>query len=239
MPNELVTLNLSDYPALDPTNDRVKLMMANLGGESLTIADFNRLKVPTGGGTKWQIDSAEGATVADVLEGVILYTTRRRAYWSNPNPTMTPPDCASADMLNGQGTPGGPCVRCLFNQFGSSTNHRGKACKEARLVFLLRPGQMLPDVVAFPPGSLKAIRKYLVDLSSVPVPYFGVVTQFGLTRVMNADGIAYARITAKMVGKLDPDTLKAMLKAIDSYAETFQAATVEAVDVHGGDPEEV
>jgi len=239
MSTELMTLPPAQYPALDPANDRVKLMLQNLGGEQLSVADFTRIKVPTGGATRWQIETAAGSEVVDTIEGVILHTTRRRAYWQSPNPTQTPPDCASADMEAGAGSPGGPCVACAFNQFGSAANGHGKACKEARLFFLLRQGQVLPDLLAAPPGSLKKLRKYLLDLSQAGAPYCGVVTRFGLEKVANQDGIAYARITARMAGKLDDASCRSVLDTIRRYEGIFQQVAVDVNDVNGGETEEV
>ena len=233
MSTGLMTLPPAQYPALDPNDGRLALMRENLGGEGLSVADLTRIKVPTGGGTRWQIESATGTEVVDVVEGVILHTLRRRAYWSNPNPTQTPPDCSSADMETGVGTPGGACEKCPFNQFGSAPNKHGKACKEARLFFLLRPCRVLPDIIAAPPASLKAVRKYLLDLSQAGVPYCGVVTAFGLEKATNTDGVAFARITARMVGKLDEATYNAVLATVRQYESTFQAAAVQADDVAG------
>jgi hypothetical protein len=237
MSNELVTLSPAQYPALDPNNDRVQLMMQNLGGESLSVADFNRIKIPSQGGTKWQIESAVGTEVVDALDGVILFTTRRRAYWKDPNPSQSPPDCASVDMVNGSGNPGGECEQCPFNAFGTAKNGHGKACKETRVFFLLRPGQVLPDVVAASPGSLKAVRKYLMDLSQVGAPYCAVVTRFGLEKATNADNTAYAKITAKMVGKLDEASYKNILATIKQYQSTFEQVVDDFAEEAG--PQEV
>jgi len=232
MSTELVCLQPAQYPALDPNSDRVKTILANLAGESLTMADFNRIKVPGGQGEgwkpRWTIESATGAEMADTIEGVILHNTRRRAYWSNPNPSQTPPDCSSADMVNGCGTPGGSCLACPFNQFGSAHNGHGKACKEVRLFFLLRKGQVLPDVVSVPPGSLKNVRKYL---TSLPIPFFGVMTQLSLEKASNSDGVAYARIVPKMVGSLDDAGKQAILALMKQYEETFSSVTIDAADV--------
>jgi len=238
MSTELVTLPPAQYPALDPNNDRVRLMQQNLGGEQLSVADFTRIKIPASGATRWQIETAAGTESADVIEGVILCTTRRRAYWANPNITGSPPDCASADMKIGIGAPGGVCLDCPHNQFETAATGHGKACKEARLFFLLRKGQVLPDIVAASPGSLKNARKYLLDLSQAGMPYCGVVTQFGLERATNRDGTPYARVTAKMVGKLDEDSYREIIATIRRYEETFQQVTIERTEVDG-EPQEV
>ncbi len=235
MSNELILLTPDQYPGLDPNNDRVKTIITNLAGESLSVADFSRIKVPSSGGTKWTIETAAGEETADTLEGVILHNTRHRAYWKNPNPSSTPPDCASVDMINGRGVPGETCEFCQFNQFGSAANGRGKACKEVRLFFLLRKGQVLPDVVSVPPGSLKNVRKYL---TSLPVPFWGVVTQFVLTKASNADGVAYAKIVPKMLGALDQASATVILKMMRRFEQTFHQVVVENNDVDDG-PNEV
>jgi hypothetical protein len=237
--NALTVLDQADYPALNPADPRVQLMVANLGGEALSVADFNRIKVPTQGGTKWIVEGAAGAEILETIEGVILNTTRRRAYWPNPNPSEIPPDCSSDDMKRGVGNPGGDCLACPFNQFGSAPNGRGKACKEVRMMFLLRKGNVLPDVVGAPPASLKNARKYLMALSQAGMPYWAVVTQLGLVGDKNADGTAYAKVTERMVGQLDPESQKAILETIRRYEETFKHVTVAAADVAGGDTEEI
>lgn len=241
MSNELIVLQPAQYPALDPNSDQVKLMTQNLGGESLSVADFTRIKVPSQGSTKWAVETAEGEKLVENVEGVILNSTRRRAYWSNPNPSQTPPDCSSVDMLHGIGNPGGPCIACPFNQFGSAANGHGKACRETRILFVLRAGQVLPDVVSAPPGSLRNIKNYLLAVAKEGSPYFGVVTQLSLEAAQNTDGTKYARIKAKSLGKLDDASYQRIVATIRQYEATFQqvAATFESGDAPSEEPQEV
>ncbi len=236
MSTELMTLTPDLYPALDPSNERVKTLRENLAGEELALADLNRIRVPAGGGLKWQIENASGVEVLDALEGVILHIAKRRAYWSNPNPTNTPPDCASTDLLIGIGTPGGACKACPFYQFGSGKNGHGKACKETRIIFVLRRGQVLPDVLAVPPASLRALKTYLLRLS---LPKYHVITQFTLEGAKNGDGIAYARIAFKAIGSLDLASIKAIGEMIRQYDATFRAIDVNFADIANDEPEEV
>jgi hypothetical protein len=239
---ELVVLSQDQYPALNEADPRVQLMLQNLGGESLAIADFNRIKVPSGvtanSTPRWTIESAAGGEVVDTIEGVIMHTSRRRAYWSNPNPSEAPPDCSSNDMLAGVGNPGGSCIACPFNAFGSAANGHGKACKECRITFLLRKDQVLPDIVKIPPASLKNMRKYLMQLSQIGLPFFAVTTTLGLEKGTNADNTAYAKVTAKMSGKLDEASVKAVIATVRRYEGTFAAASVDAADVQGDEPKE-
>lgn len=245
MSNELIVLQPAQYPALDPNNDRIKLMMQNLGGESLGVADFTRIKVPAQGGTKWSVETAEGEKLSETIEGVILYSTRRRAYWSNPNPSQTPPDCQCIDLTAGIGigTPGGHCDACPFNQFGSAKNGHGKACRETRILFLLRAGQVLPDVVSAPPGSLRNMKDYILAVSKDGLPYFGVVTQLSLEAANSRDGTKYSKIKAKSLGKLDAASYERIVATIRQYESTFQSAASSAAfdadDASSDEPQEV
>ncbi len=240
---ELVVLSQDQYPALNEADPRVQLMLQNLGGEALTIADFNKIKVPSGvtanSTPRWAIESAAGVEMVETIEGVILHAARRRAYWQNPNPSETPPDCTSDNMQTGVGNPGGSCIACPFNAFGSAHNGHGKACKECRIVFLLRKDQVLPDIVKIPPASLKNMRKYLMQLSQIGVPYFAVTTTLGLDKGTNADNTPYAKVTAKMSGKLDEASVAAVIATVRRYEGTFANVSVDATDVHDGGTEEV
>ncbi len=242
MSTDLVTLDKAQFPALDPDNGALAMMQQNLGGEQLTASDFTRIKVPAGGGLTWTIPTVEGDESADVLEGVILHSTRRRAYWSNPNPTGDPPDCASSDCLRGVGSPGETCGQpgnipcCQYNEFGSSTNGHGKACKEGRLLFLLRKGNILPDLIMAPPASLKAMRQYLTQLSGRSLPYWGVITALTLEKASNRDGIAYSRITTRMAGKLDDEGAAAVLNCMKQYETIFAGVQLNQDDT---EPQEV
>ncbi|MFZ5831263.1 MAG: hypothetical protein ACOY3P_14320 [Planctomycetota bacterium] len=239
MANELVAINTKEYPALDPKDSRLSMMLENLGGEGLGVGDFNRVKVPTGGGTSWTLETVDGDVSLKHLDGIILYSTRRRAFWKDQNPTASPPDCASADMMQGAGTPGGMCEVCPMNQYGSAHNGVGKACKEVRLLFLLRSGQVLPNLISVPPGSLKNAKKYLLGLATAGIPYHGAVTRLSLDKASNAQGVSYAKINFAKVSTLDAESHKAILALVRRMESTFKAAAVTANDVADGGTEEV
>lgn len=65
------------------------------------------------------------------LVGVILYHHLANAYWPEGSEydDNVPPFCQSFDGKQGYGEPGGVCAACAFNQFGSTANGSGKACK--------------------------------------------------------------------------------------------------------------
>lgn len=232
-----------NYPALAGGMEVVENIRQNLGGESVSPQDLNRIKVPAGGGTSWVVTDADGEeTSAKSIEGIIVHIARRRAYWPDANPSGDPPQCASVDCVIGIGEPGGECATCPLNQFGSShkgdgSTGRGKACKETKLLFLLREGCLLPDVVVVPAASLKAIKQYQLKLANT-APYWGVVTRLELTRTQNRDGISYAQITPKKAGTLDREAAAGILKYAQALQTLFSSVEVGPDDVDDG-PQEV
>lgn len=220
------------YGVLVPGSKAASILALNLGGEDMSITDLDRIKVPSGGSTFWTVVDAGGERPLAALEGVLVHATRRRGYWKDPNPSGSPPDCASNDCVTGYGNPGGECGKCPLNSFGSAvkqdgTQGKGKRCKEVGLLFLLRPGAALPSVISVPPGSLKQIRTYKVRLAGMELPFYSVLTRLTLSRVKSADGIDYAQIVPSMVSKLDDVMLPRVLEYINVLGPLFSAAKVE------------
>ena len=227
----LVVLKPEQYPALLP--EVAATIKANLAGEEVSAADLTRIKVPSGGATSWSIPTPEGEESAKTLEGVLIHVTRRRAYWADPNPTGNPPDCTSSDCATGHGLPGGPCADCPLNVFGSANRAdgkpgRGKGCKESRLLFILREGQSLPEVVVCPPGSLRITKQYLLKLGA---PYWAVLTRLELERTQNKDGIAFAQIKPSKVGTLAPEVAEQIRHYAEQLQAVFSTVTVEPEDI--------
>jgi len=241
MSTELVTLKKEQWPVLADSKASAASIVQNMAGEEISANLLNRIKVPAGGGTTWMVtdEAGEEQPIKD-LQGVILHTIRRRGYWTNPDPLKVPPDCASTDMITGIGAPGGTCANCLHNQFGTSTKSdgtagKGKACSERKLVFLLREGQFLPDVVSIPSASLKAMQMYQLR-GLVPYAIWQVVTAFKLSKEVSSDGIDYAEVKPYRAGVLDVATAA----ALRDYAQAMQAVFSSAAkDFRNGDSEPV
>jgi hypothetical protein len=134
-----------------------------------------------------------------------------RSYWANPidSSAVTPPDCSSRDGVHGIGSPGGECASCPLNQFGS--DGRGKSCGEYKQLFMLRGTNLLPEVVAIPPTSLGAAKKYLVQLLAQGLPYVRVISSLTLNPVKNSAGKPYSEVRFEMVAPLaGPDAEAAL-----------------------------
>jgi hypothetical protein len=216
-------------------------VLANLAGDEVGIGDLDRVKVPAGGGTTWTVQGIDGEKQVKFLEGIIVHVARRRAYWESANPTGEQPDCSSTDCITGVGDPGGPCMSCPLNQFGTAVKQgggsgsgRGKACKESTLLFLLRPGANLPEVVVVPPGSLKPVKQYRLKLT---LPYFSAITRLELEKVSNKDGIAYARIKPTLVGQLPPDSAAQVRNFAQALTGIFNSAGVDRHELEGTEEE--
>ncbi len=235
--NALVEVKAADYPIVANAKEMAEIMRENLGGEQVTAGDLTRIRVPAGGGLQFVVEGSDETLKA--VEGIIIHIARRRAYWSDPNPSGLAPDCTSTDMLRGIGTPGGDCESCPYNQFGSKARPdgkegRGKACKETKLFFVVRPGQILPEIVSIPPSSIKATRQYQLKLG---VPFWSVVTRLTLRKAVNKDGIGYAEIVCEKAGTLDAEMAQAMRQYAQSLGGVFDAAAASEIEDH--EPTEV
>ena len=132
----------------------------DLAGLDLT---FDRIKIPAGGSTAFEIPDGDSEEVNMVKEivGVILLHHPAYAYYKDKyTGGSNPPDCGSFDGVNGTGTPGGACATCPLNQFGSGGG-QSKACKNRRMLYVLMEGELFPMVLSLPTGSLKEFTKYL------------------------------------------------------------------------------
>jgi hypothetical protein len=222
----MVVANPTDYALVSGGGNIAETIRHNMGGEQVTPGDLTRIRVPGAGATTWTvIDSSGDESGERTLEGILVHVARRRAFWASQVLSKSPPDCQSSDCVHGVGNPGGLCERCPNAAFGSQVRQdgaqgRGKACKESRLLFLVRPGKILPDVVVIPSGSLKPIRQYLLNLG---MPYVSVVTRLTLDKVQNADGIAYAQVRAVKAATLDAETAAAIMGYAQELKSVFEA----------------
>lgn len=216
--NALATIDESQYPALTSGAAQMEVIRGNMGGEDIAPEDLTTIRVPLGGATTWEIPTAEGVEPAAALEGILVHITSRRAFWAS-NDSDGPPDCSSKDCRVGKGNPGGDCLLCPKSEFGSATNEdgspgKGQACSKHKLLFLLRPGQLLPDVVSAPPTSLKALHCWQLQLG---VPYYSFVTR--LTLEKHEEGKKkWSTIVPAKGEALGPDAVRQILE----YSKTLQ-----------------
>jgi len=181
---------------------------ASAGGTLFTL--FDRITIPAGGSTSFDVPSAESTTSEKSIQGVVMHAQRRRAFWSTNEPREgNPPDCYSEDGEFGNGEPGGSCKTCPHNQWGSAAGGgKGKSCKETLTIYILRDGEALPVTISLPPSSLGVYQKYVARLARERSTIRSTVTEFGLEKVSSESGIAYSRIICKAVDSIDADNTK-------------------------------
>jgi hypothetical protein len=180
----------------------------NVGESGLTAGDFERIKVPAGGGTAWSVQGLDGEEIVKELSGIIVAWRDTRAYWSVPmeeSDGNMPPDCYSMDARTGTGKPGGDCHKCPLAQFGSDAKGEGQACKLIRQLFLVREDNLLPEIVNLPPSSVKPARQYFLRLASKGVPCYAVITKLALEKTKNGQGIVYSKAALTSGGRLTPE----------------------------------
>ncbi len=196
---QLATIDKKEYPvlvqykALAGDLEKVStIIRENLGGQTITPFSLDRITIPTGGATNWEIpDLMEGTISAKSFHGIILHFTHGRSFWAqglDEGASPVPPDCVSDDLEFGHGDPGGPCISCPFNQWDSGHQGRGKACKEKMMIFLLRENTYIPQVIQVPTMSIKVVKAFMLRLASEGIPYYSVVPEFTLKKTQQTGG---------------------------------------------------
>lgn len=126
---------------------------------------FQRAKIPGGGVLQFELpgEDPENPDYVQTLEGVILFNHSANSYWpaGSEYDDNTPPQCQSVDGKVGYGDPGGICEACDYNKFGSDPNGGGKACKNMRVLYLLRSGEMMPIQLSLPPTSIRPYTTFV------------------------------------------------------------------------------
>lgn len=180
----------SGYLALNDST--MELIRENLPDQSLNYQLFDVVKSPSGGSTVFTVPGLSGDEAEKELTGIILGYTTPRAYWDTPDPVEgTPPSCFSHNSLVSES--GKVCAHCPFNDYGSKDGETGaKACKESVLLFLLRPGNVLPLLVRVPVTSKGLFLRYTARLTSTLTPLNGVVTRISLKKATSRGGKPYA-----------------------------------------------
>lgn len=224
----LSVLESSRFLALRPGGDLAEALEANLGsGDSLKESDLTRVKIPSGGATRWVIDGLRGEEVAEELVGVLVYYAPRGVLWpsqevGNDLPVLISDDLRTArrvgekigdldeeildKMLLADGRydwrgtdESGPNK---YNDFGSGKNGQGKRAKESRVLCLLREREAFPILVNATPGSLKTVVPFVKKLE---VPHFRAIVSLKLAKVKNRGGIDFAQIVPTLVGEISKE----------------------------------
>ena len=198
----------------------------NLAGETITPRELQKITVPSQGVTKWIIPNAETGKkdALDEIEGIMIYVGTPRAYWSKPldMANRTPPDCSSLDGHVGVGNPGGSCNVCPFNKWGTAKtgSGKGKACKEQRLIYMIRPDDFLPTVLQAPVTSIDQLKKHMMRLAttskskSKPQSYKEVYTKMTLNEITS--DFPYSEIVFELADPVEDEYLPQLKQYVEA-----------------------
>ena len=192
---------------------------------------FDRVKLPAGGGTAFEIPSAESdeTEMSEGITGVIVYNHPAYAYYRDKyTGGNNPPDCGSFDGVTGIGTPGGSCQNCPYNKFGSGEG-QSKMCKNKRMLYILREGELFPITLSLPTGSLKSFTNYVKSQLSRGRKLNQVVTKITLKKATNASGIAFSQAVFAFERMLDAQERTAVAEVTESvkvYAANLTMASL-------------
>lgn len=184
---------------------------------------FQRVKIPAGGTLQFEMpsDDPDNPDYEKTLVGVILHNHATCAYWpaGSEYDDDTTPLCSSVDGKVGIGTPGGACAACVMNRFGSAPDgSKGKACKNMRVLYLLRSGEYMPLQVNLPPTSIKPFKDFLNRAFMFRCrATYGSIVQIGLKRENNGTN-DYSVATFKLLQDFQGEELA----QIRAYANSFK-----------------
>lgn len=220
----------SDFSSEDLADD--------MEGLQLTM---QRVKIPGGGNLQFEIrgDDPDNPDYERKLVGVILYHHLANAYWPEGSEydDNVPPFCQSFDGKQGYGEPGGVCAACAFNQFGSTANGSGKACKNMRQIYLLRSGEYLPLQLSLPPTSLRPFNDFM-NLAFVARrrPSYSAIVEIGLKRA-ESGGYTYSVATFRKVRDLEREGLAAVKSYAANFKEQVKSLLAQRVENYKSDVE--
>lgn len=183
---------------------------------------FQRVKIPAGGMVQFELpsDDPDNPDYAKNLVGVILFNHSNNAYWPEGSEydENTSPLCSSVDGKTGIGEPGGLCATCALNQYGTAPEGAGKACKNMRILYLLRSGDYMPLQVTLPPTSLRPFKDFINQSFMLRRrATYGSVVQIGLKKVNNGSN-DYSVATFRRLFDFEGEALE----QIRSYANSFK-----------------
>jgi hypothetical protein len=227
MSTEMAVRSVNEFALFqNPDINIPELIRDNLEGEEFSPQDLTRISVPGGGGQTFSIPSPGGDIDAKTVEGIIIKVQPVRLYYEQAfgEGEVTPPTCYSNDGLTGFGEPGGDCQRCPFNEFGSATKGKGKACQERRNIFILPADSLLPYVLSVPVMSIKNYKTYLQYLTRKGISVKAVTTVVGLEKDKSEAGVAFSKLTFREGAPLDD----AHKQIVNGYRNAFSGVVDKA-----------
>lgn len=200
--------------------------------------EFERIKIPAGGGVMFESPSGnpDEPDIIKEFSAVILYHHPMYVFYSSRfNGSNNLPDCLSIDGITGVGVPGGKCINCHKNKFGSGENG-SKACKNKHQMYLLRENEIFPVILSLPTSSNKEFSRYIKRLLSRGKKSDSVVTKFSLKKAVNKTGISYSQVQFSVARELENteiELIKNYSGQVKSYAQN--KSNLQKIDMTTGE----
>lgn len=203
-------------PSEDPA-ELQQILEENMGPEGLDPGALDRAINPQGKSGRWEIPTVDDSDFVSEVEGVVLFHRLTRSLWEGEFGESSISRCRSFNGLVGVGDPGGDCTTCPLARFDGDEK---PPCRQAKEIFLLREGELLPTIFRITPGG-KAIpnaNRYFMRLfSKARLRYHHCVTKMELVPDKSAGGIDFFRPKLSLVGPLSPEDRE----RIDAFRDTI------------------
>jgi hypothetical protein len=204
---EIVAAGETGFAIIDQPQAQQNLLTA-INDLGITESLLQRVKIPTGGMTAFEVEELEGPVVHKHLDVILVAIKgRQKAWWSatvEDGGGGAPPSCSSTDGIHGFGNNTLDaeaaigqhlCAECPWGKFGSARGGgAGKDCKDFSVLFFFRQGSRMPTVMNVPATSLKALQAYVLRLIDGGKRMEGVVTRIALKKAQSASGISYSQL---------------------------------------------
>lgn len=204
----------------------------------LTQFQLTRLKMPSGGGTSWEVPTLGGVEAAQEIEVVIavVRSNIRQFYLVSFEESEggAPPDCSSNDNETGFGVRDESgeepsvqtCSDCPHAQWDSAKKGGGQACSEKKAILFFTLDSMLPMLLMVPPTSLKPVRLFAQELMTFGREYFAVVTRMTLEKVKGPPD--YSVLQLAHVRDLSKEEIERMRAVSADLKQAFMGAPIAA-----------
>ena len=201
-----------------------------LDGLDLT---FDRIKIPAAGNITFEVPGEDGEPEpVKEFSAVILYHHPLFWYYKTKyTGGNNPPDCSSIDGKIGQGDPGGECANCPLNEYETAEEGKGKACKNRRLMYVLREGEVFPLMLSLPVGSIKEFTNYLKRIISKGRKSNAVVTRFTLKKATSQGGVVYSQAqfaVDRVLSAEEYELIKNMTEQVRAYSKRIPVSDAAA-----------
>ena len=216
---------------IDPQVVRIVPEPEELAIVRADLMDIDRLpvgkiQIANGGANAFKVTEPGDDDDHPAMEvvGVIIHSHKVNAYWQEGFGVgeNSPPDCRSDDGITGLRQDSFElvaCDTCPLNQFGS--DGKGKACRNGRMLYIMRDGDVLPLTMKLPPSALSACDKYRTKVALSRRLMHAVLTRITLRteKGKGKGGADYSVPVFEAVAQLPP----AEAERVRQYADSFVA----------------